>query len=90
MNHLGSLRVLSADGQNLGYGYPFRDETGETTLYKEPAYAQSQGYYPGQGPYQGGYHDPGNPYAQGMPGNMMRPNPRNPYYRQDGGYGAYE
>lgn len=90
MNHLGSLRVLSSDGQNLGYGYPYRDENGKTTLYKEPAYAQSQGYYPGQSPHQGGYYDPGNPYAQGMQRNMMRPDPRNPYYRQDGGYGAYE
>ena len=91
MNHPGSLRILSPEGQTLGYGYPFRDETGRASLYKEPAYAQTQDYYQGFMPNQGNYYGRQNPYSQTMPGGSMRPDPRNPYYqRNNEGYDAFE
>lgn len=90
MNYLGSLRVLSADGQMLGYGYPFRDETGRATLYKEPFYAQRQDYYQEGNPYSGNWPGQQNPYLRSVPNPLMGPDPRNPYYDGDHGYGAYE
>ncbi len=91
MNYQGSLRVLSADGKMLGYGYPFRDESGRASLYREPVFAQSRDFLYGNNPYQGSYYDQGNPYIRTMPGPVRRPDPRNPYFQQDGGnYGAFE
>ncbi len=91
MNYMGSLRILSPEGQTLGYGYPFRDETGKASLYKEPAYAQNQDYYQGHGQYPGNLYGQQNPYNQAMPGPAMRPDQRNPYYQRNyDGYGAFE
>lgn len=91
MNQQGSLRVLSPEGQTLGYGYPFRDETGRASLYREPVYAQTQDYFQGYGAYQENMYGQRNPYAQNAPGAAMRPGPRNPYYqRNNQGYGAFE
>lgn len=91
MNQPGSLRILSAEGQTLGYGYPFRDETGRASLYKEPVYAQTQDYSQGFMHNQRSFYGNQNPYFQGMHGGQVRPDPRNPYYQRNiEGYGAFE
>jgi penicillin-binding protein 1A len=91
MTQQGSMRILSADGKTLGYGFPFRDDTGKASIYRDPVYAQSQDSFRAYDPYQRGFYNPANPYAQGMPRSGMNPYQSNPYYQQDGGgYGSVE